>query len=272
LKQLGAQLIEEITNKEFAWQHYTNKTFALLTAEAALPARQYVWLDSDVLVVAEPEALWLGPDEDFVACAPDTGALGSTGAGDSRDAAWKRACSVLGVGIDGLPWVDTFKERSKIRFYMNSGVFAYGGGTGFAQAYFQDCMRFLRAQQSRSHAEVHFMDQLVLGLTVHRLGLRWRLLPHSCNYGCHSKLLDWIDLREFTGAQILHYHDMMQCGHWHSFCNLLESANHPLYAELIRLGPLIDPSGPSTKVIREALRLARGLKRRLYYRSCGFRW
>ena len=49
LRRLGVDLIERITNNEFAWQHYTNKILALLAAEDAVAAQQYIWLDSDVL-------------------------------------------------------------------------------------------------------------------------------------------------------------------------------------------------------------------------------
>ena len=89
LYKLSVELIEHITNKKFAWQHYTNKVFALATAEETVKAKQYIWLDSDILVLAEPMALWLGPDEDFAARAPDTGTLGSTGPTDSRGATWR---------------------------------------------------------------------------------------------------------------------------------------------------------------------------------------
>lgn len=272
LHRLEVELIEHVTNTEFAWQHYSNKILALLAAEETVQAQQYIWLDSDVMVLAEPEAMWLGPEEDFVACAPDKGGLGSTGPTDIRDGPWRRACDVLGIAIDGLPWVTTFTEHTRIRFYVNSGVFAYRGGAGFAQAYVEDCFKYLRARKSKSHSEVHFMDQIVIGLTVHRLGLRWRLLPHSCNYGCYSKLLHWVDARELAAAQILHYHDMMELERWPILCSLLEQANHPLRADIVRFGPLRDPSGVSAKVVRESLRIARGIRRRLYYRSCGFRW
>jgi hypothetical protein len=276
LYKLSVELIEHITNKEFAWQHYTNKVFALATAEETVKAKQYIWLDSDILVLAEPMALWLGPDEDFAACAPDTGTLGSTGPTDSRDATWRRACEGLGLALDSLPWVTTSNEGASIRFYMNSGVFAYRGGAGFAQAYLEDCLRYLRARLSKSHWEVHFMDQVVLGLTVHRLGLRWRILPHSCNYACYSKFLsikqlDRVEAQEFAAAQIIHCHIMMEPKHWSVFCDLLQQANHPLRAELVRFGSLDDPSGACAKVIRGWLGVARGIRRRFYYRACGFR-
>ncbi len=265
-------MIEKPANSEFAWEHFSNKVHALLAAEETVQAQQYIWLDSDVLVLAEPEALWLGPEEDFAACVPDSGALGSTGPTDSHDKTWQRACGALGIAIDNLPWVTTLIERMQIRFYVNGGVFAYRRGTGFAEARFEDYSKYLRAKLSKSHSEVHFLEQLMLGLTVHRLGLRWRLLPHSCNYGCYSKLLDWVDLRELATAQILHYHDMMEPDHWPVFCDLLEQASHPLRAELVRLGPLADPSAAGAKVGRETLQIARGIRRRLYYRACGFRW
>jgi hypothetical protein len=272
LYRLKVQLVEKATNAEFAWEHFSNKVHALLAAEATLQAQQYIWLDSDVLMVAEPDALWLRPGEDFAACVPDSGALGSTGPADSKDDIWQRACGIIGIAIDSLPWVTTLTERMRIRFYINGGVFTYRRGSGFAEARLEDYYKYLRAKMSRSHSEVHFLEQLMLGLTVHRLGLRWRLLPHSCNYGCYSKLLDWVDHEKLAAAQILHYHDMMDAEHWPVFCDLLEKSKHPLGAELLRFGPLANPSRAHARAVREVLRVARGIRRRVYYRACGFSW
>jgi hypothetical protein len=270
LRRLQVELIEKNTNTEFAWQHYTNKVLALLAAEEAVQAQQYIWLDSDVLVLAEPKAMLLGPEEDFAACAPDKGVVASTGPSDSRDAGWARACEALEIPLDSLPWVTTFCEGARIRFYLNDGIFSYRGGIGFAQNYVEDCFRYLRARQSKSHSEVHFTSQIVIGLTVIRQRLRWRLLPHSCNYGCHSKLLDWVNADEFAKAEIVHYHDMLEPEHWQVFCRLLEQANHPMRDELVGLGQLEDPSGATAKIARESLRIIRGAERRRYYRACGF--
>src|SRR5262245_56362389 len=156
LGKMDVQLIEQRTNRKFAWQHYTNKVLALLAAEEAIQAEQYIWLDSDVMVLAEPRALWLEAEEDFTACAPDKGVLGSVGPEDSQDAAWHRACGALEIAIDSLPWVITCVEKAKIRFYLNSGVFAYRSGKRFAQEYEADCFRYLRAKASKTHSEVHF--------------------------------------------------------------------------------------------------------------------
>ena len=271
LDRLGVELVEKVTNTEFAWEYCSSKVLALLVAEEVVRARQYIWMDSDVLVLADPEALWLAPHEDFTACVPDSGALGSRGPSDRHDDMWRRACDILGIEIDSLPWVTTFTEGMHIRFYLNGGIFAYRGGIGFAQARCEDYFRYLRSKVTKSHPEVHFSEQVMLGLTVHRLGLRWRLLSHSYNYGCHSKLLNWLDMREIAAARVLHYHDMLMPEHWTVFSELLMRSEHPLRDELIRWGPLRDVRGIGSKSIQNSLHFIRAVKRRLYYRSCGFR-
>jgi lipopolysaccharide biosynthesis glycosyltransferase len=242
-----------------------------MAAEDIVAAEQYIWLDSDVLVLADPaEHLNLRSGEDFAGCAPDRGSIGSSGPEDRNDEIWHRACDVLGIDIDSLPWVVTCTERLRIRFYLNSGVFAYRRSSGLAQNFAEDCLRYLRAKASKSHPEVHFSDQLVLGLCVHRMGLNWRLLPHSCNYACYSKLLHWVTPGDLASAQILHYHDMMTTKNWPDLVSLIRNAHHPRRDYLEGIGPLHDPSGRMAKGARELLRLVRGLRRRSYYAARGF--
>ena len=271
LGQLQVELVERRINRSFAWQHYTNKAHALLAAEDIVSAEQYIWLDSDVLVLADPsEHLILRLGEDFVGCAPDRGVIGSSGSEDRNDEIWRRACNVFEIDIDSLPWVVTCTEGSRIRFYLNSGVFAYRRDSGLAKNFADDCFRYLRANATKSHPEVHFSDQLVLGLCVHRMGLKWRLLPHSCNYACYSKLLHWVTPGDLTSAQILHYHDMMTAKNWPRLVSLIRNAHHPRGDYLESMGPLHDPSGRMARGARELLRLVRGLRRRSYYAARGF--
>ena len=271
LRQFQVELIERRMNRSFAWQHYTNKAHALLAAEDVVSAEQYIWLDSDVLFLADPsEHLILRSPEDFAACAPDRGSIGSSGPEDRNDEIWHRACDTYGIDINSLPWVVTCTERLRIRFYLNSGVFVYRRSSGFAQTFAEDCFRHLRAKASRSHVEVHFSDQLVLSLCVHRMGLKWRLLPHSCNYACYSKLLECVTPGDLASAQILHYHDMMTAKNWPQLVSLIRHAYLPCRGYLESMGPLRDPSGRMARGARELLRIVRGLKRRSYYLTCGF--
>lgn len=272
LERLQVELIEQQINREFAWQHYTNKAHAMLLAEDRVLANQYIWLDSDVVVLADPsEHLLLRAGEDFVASVPDRGSVGSSGPGDSNDELWGRACDVLGIDINTLPWVITYTEKCRIRFYLNSGVFSYRRQSRFARNYFEDCFGYLKARASKSHSEVHFCDQIVLGLCAHKMGLRWRLLPHSYNYACHSKLLHWVKAEELVATRILHYHDMMDWKNWRTFLAMIDAANHPRRRYFEELGPLVDPSSRASRGVGEVLRIVRGAERRKYYASCGFR-
>src|SRR5579872_4800585 len=261
LDKLEVEVVERRVNRTFAWQHYTNKAHALLVAEEVALGTQYIWLDSDVMILADPsDHLILRPGEDFAACAPDRGAIGSSGPEDPNDAIWHRACGALGVDVAGLPWVTTCTEGSRIRFYLNSGVFTYGRATGFADSYADDCIRYLEAKTSKTHSEVHFSDQIVLGICAHRMGLNWKLLPHSHNYACHSELSHWLKADELLQARILHYHDMMEPRHWLNLLGMITAAGHPLRNDFEKLESISDPSSYFAKSAREVLRILRGAK------------
>src|SRR5439155_16055779 len=136
------------------------------------------WVDSDILFLREPTELELSNEIDFVASAPDAGVIGSAGAGDPNDPFWERSAALIGKRADDLPWVRT-SDGHLIRFYVNSGLFVYRRASGLGREYLANCKNFLKLRVPRTHSQVHFMDQVMLGLSVIQLGLSWRMLRDS---------------------------------------------------------------------------------------------
>jgi hypothetical protein len=81
-----------------------NKACAAQVGEELAETEQIIWLDSDVLVVSEPNPLLLKPNEDF-ACAAINKNVGSSGPGDPYEAYWKALSECYGMSIENLPWV-----------------------------------------------------------------------------------------------------------------------------------------------------------------------
>ena len=65
-------------------------------------------------------------------------------------------------------------------------------------------------------------------------------------------------------AAILHYHDCMQPQHWPALLARLEGTHPEVHAWLGAEPPLSDPAPRGARMLREALRIARGLPRRRY--------
>jgi hypothetical protein len=154
-----------------------NKAEAIAAVEERVGTEAIAWIDSDILFLREPNDLELPPDVDFLASAPDAGVIGSEGVTDPKDPFWQRSAAVIGKDADDLPWLCT-GDGHRIRFYWNAGLYVYRRATRFGREFLSDFKIFLDRQVARTHSQVHFMDQVVLGLTVIRLGLAWKQL--SC--------------------------------------------------------------------------------------------
>ena len=57
--------------REYSWYPFLNKPCALIAAEKHSTSEHIAWLDSDLLIVVEPNQMSLNEGEDFLACASD---------------------------------------------------------------------------------------------------------------------------------------------------------------------------------------------------------
>lgn len=270
LSALGVRHLDLRSRNRYAWHHYVNKPLALAKVETITSAEAIIWMDSDLLCLQEPFGLVLPPAIGFVASAPDKGIIGSRGQGDPTDSFWQRAATLIGRDVDDLPWVET-SGGLRIRFYWNSGVFAYRASSGFGREYLADCLRFLDRRIARTHSQVHFMDQVVLGLTALRLGLAWRPLSDSHNFPLLDHLADHYDPTKLARVHLLHFHNTMLPEYWPRLLAALEQSHPEVHDWLAPQGPLTDPAAMHWRIVREVLRLQRGLRRRLYYARSGFK-
>ena len=262
-RQLGVRHERLPSHPRYAWYHYLNKPLALAAAESLTDATLLAWLDSDILCLDEPEGLALDPELDFAACVPDTGIIGTTGPGSPHEAGWRRLCRAVGVSIEELPWVHTDVGNERIRLYFNSGVFSYRRGIGFSERYLQMCLGALDARSGFPGNGEHYTDQVCLGLCALQAGLRWRQLPHSHNFAVGS-FLPAPSPQGLRQARILHYHDAMDPHFYGSLLELLELTHPDVHAWAAGERPLTDPAPAPWRLVRQGLRVARGVPRRKY--------
>jgi hypothetical protein len=263
-RELGVRHERIPSPPEYAWYHYLGKPRSLAAAEELTDAPLLAWLDSDIVALGEPTELALPPELDFAACATDTGIVGTTGPGSPHEDAWRRLCGLLDMDVDELPWVTTELEGERIRLYFNSGVFSYRRGIGFSELYLELCTRMLNERFGFAANGEHYTDQFCLGLAMLKAGLRWRQLPYSLNFAVASYLPDEQTVPGFAEARLLHYHDSMEAHFWPELLRRLEQAHPEVHAWLRDEQPLGDPAPPAWRLMREWLRVTRGVPRRRY--------
>jgi hypothetical protein len=205
--ELGITYIRKNLGNPYTWYGYMNKAMAVMLAEEHASTEQIIWLDSDILVVAEPELLWLEPDMDFTICAADQN-VGTTGPGDKNEPYWLALSEFYGVDIDQLPWIVTEFDKQRVRFRLHSGVYAYRRSSGLGKAFVKACEQMLDSRITYTEKLPFPGDDVALAFAVVLLNLRWRLLPLSYNYEMEPKSRSYKH-EELHSAQILHYHYVM---------------------------------------------------------------
>ena len=251
------------------WFVWLNKPTTLLAAEAVATTDTVVWVDADMLVLGEPADLELPTDVDFAACPADKNA-GSTGPDDVFDPYWQQSAKVLGVRADDLPWVTTHREGARIRFYFNAGLFAYRRRAAFAAPLLADCQAALSAHFKSTSQGIKLADQVTLGLTAHRLGLRWRPLGWDYNFAVGNR--QWkaklYDPARLADVRILHYHDFLWSYLRPTLLDQLRPTR-PDVADWLASTPALTNDLPLPwKVLAKGLGMARGRAYRRHEAGC----
>jgi hypothetical protein len=264
LAALNAEHIWLWKPRRRAWYHYLNKAEALVQLEPNISTEWVTFLDGDMLIAGEPRAI-VTDDVDFLACAPDDGLVGSTGSSHPLDETWRRYFESVGLDIDRIPMITEYNTNKSIRLYFNSGLFSYRVSTGFARFYYNAVNKALTDKLGFPYHYEHFTDQIVLGLAAQKMGLRWRMLPYGYNLAVdrdHASLPD----EKMRQAVVLHYHKALERNPGAFFERL--KVTHPQLTEwLPALGVVSDSRSAASKIVGEALRIARGVPRRVYRRS-----
>jgi len=269
-KRFDVRYVNLPSKTPYSWFKYYNKPVALAAVEAAADTETIAWLDSDILIVDQPEAFLLEQGIDFAAC-PSVKEMGTCGPGDPFEPIWRANCRSLGIDIEALPWVVSKPDNHRMRVYWNSGVFVYRRSTEFGREFLKTCTRLMDAKNSTTAKgfSISINEMGAVGLAMHTLGLKWRELPTSHNYHInwrtHAQMYYEQDLR---AAKIIHYHDSMFPFFWKTFIECLQST-HPQVAEwLLIFGPLRNEAPYFNRLMSKTLRTLRNSKERAYIKSC----
>lgn len=270
---LNVAHIRRCRNNPHPWFKFLNKPLALLAAEESASSEAICFLDSDLLIVNEPEDLCLLPSEDFLAFPVETKEMGTSGPGDAYEPLWSEFSRIVGIDLAELPWVNTAETNQRVRLYLNSGVFVYRRASGFARSYMDICLRLLNSRVS-TRAEGYgegLREMIGLGFSVVKLGLRWRALPYSHNYVMTSITHDeWYREGLLREARIVHYHDSMWPPFYRIFQECLRRTHPEVEGWLSALGPMRNYAPPYWRFFSKMLNYTRTRREAAYRRSCSF--
>jgi lipopolysaccharide biosynthesis glycosyltransferase len=234
---LNVEYLNVRPTNPYAWYPLMNKPLALQAVVEKTGAEQICFIDSDMIVMSEPNLLQLDDGTDFTACAPDKN-IGSTGEDDSNTPFWKELCRVIGLSYEDLPWIHAHRENVDIRLYFNSGIFTFRKSSDFVGAYHRITADLLNARVASKVSDIYFHEQEAIGLATVKQKLRWRPLPHEYNYAVGRKIMDKYEPAKVRNGVILHYHDMMWPENWANLMERLKTDRPEIHDWLAARGPL----------------------------------
>ncbi len=249
------------------WYNFMNKPAAMIEAQRLVNADLLIWLDADLLVVREPSALILADGEDFTAC-PTEKNVATTGPDDPYHPYWLALCQAAGISVDDLPWMNEFRENTRIRAYFNSGVFTCRPASGFLQTWFDIVRRLLDARFALKQDGIFYHEQAALGLAMVKLKLRLRVLDVLDNYHFGSSTLKFFDPEKFRAASILHYHRSMLPASWPKFLTFFDADYPHVRKWLEPWGPLSNEVSFFKRPLNSAIRRMRKNKYERYIALC----
>ena len=175
LARLGAELVHDRSNNPASWFNYSNKVTAVAIAERIADTPLVAWLDSDVLIAAEPSGLLIDEDIDFAGrCEylPPAVRVGDP----TYVPYWERVCALAGTSFDKLPIVHVEQPTLDIHLSFNSGIFVWRRKTRFAEAYRSLFVKLLESRLATHDGMFFTADQVILSPLMISEGLRWKHL------------------------------------------------------------------------------------------------
>jgi hypothetical protein len=179
LRDLGVTTIVEPLNDQHPDYGMANKWAAARWAEEHVETEILAFLDSDTIVVSDPEAFRLPPDIDIAVAPVDRKDKGSNGPDDPRDEYWMRMYEL--TGVTERPFVTSPSDQQRIRAYFNGGLVVTRRELRLFTEWYHD----FRALFDAGHLPpegLGFLDQLSLAPTVTRHWARARVLDWRYDY------------------------------------------------------------------------------------------
>lgn len=251
------------------WYGPMNKPAALERADALATTDTVVWMDSDVIVIAEPSELELDDGEGFAAL-PGSRLHDMASDGDNEhESFWRAMLASQSISECDFPSISGHPgEDREVRMYWQGGVFAYCRSSRLGRAHFDFSNRLIAARLASRVCGAYFTEQLGLALAVHNRGLRHRVLPQSCNLMVNPVVAGRVGAEAIADAKIVHYFGSLWPDAFDGFVALL-SVHRPDVAEWVRgHGPLRDRRPVFRRLLGRLERRRRRNEARDYLATC----
>jgi hypothetical protein len=251
----------------FPWYSMFNKIATAVEAERTAASDTLVWLDSDVLVCGPLDGLVLPEELDFTARSDRN--LAVTETDRTTEPYWRAVCDAIVLPFESIPWIPVPRDTGRMRLGWNGGVFAWRRDRGFARAWDANCRAVMDRRIASATAGFWLTEQLLVGLTMLKLNLRWRELPRAFNFSVTRHVMDSPEgIAALPDARLIHYHDSMWKAGFPRFVSVLKQHRPELHAWVAPQGPLNADTGLLTRARIGLVRRWRNRRLKSFESTC----
>jgi hypothetical protein len=241
---LSAPYVEEPINRICPEYGSANRVYAAAWVARHAAVDTLIVLDSDALMLDEPELL--GPDADVAVRRVDKKGTASEGPGDVFEPYWQAMCDLAGCSIDLLPFISSTIDRRRIRASYSGGYSLVRRTTGIlertAEIFTTSVEADLRPRKgwpgahtfaSAGHvstraSEFWGSNQTAFAIAAWSTTRRVRVLDARYNEPLHAlgrarELADWAGIKPIH----VHYHWMLYPEHRHRALEMLSELGVP---------------------------------------------
>jgi hypothetical protein len=257
--ELGVHHIEAPLNKRLPNFGWGNKIYAASWAEATLTHSQLVFLDSDMLVLAEPSE-FAPRDEAGVAVTPEPFKVAGTDGADENASMWEAYENHVGLDAPRR-FVETQVEGQRIRAYYNSGCVAVERRLGLFALWREITESLVASDLVPPDSRAVFTEQISLTLAMEKLGIEPRCFSPGYNYqiAWHSLLPAHQRAASLDEIVVAHYHRRLDTPTTRNPLRLIEGL--PPSERDDELGAMIREAGVTPDPRRAPVRSARVMTR-----------
>ena len=205
LDELGVRYVDQALNVATGWWAHANKPAVLLWADRDVDTARITWIDSDMLVLREPDGFAPPAGFDFIARAGEAFDVASNG-DDEKTPFWHAVCAGQGLAFDDFPTITSFPDGKPIRAYWQAGLFTFRRGGAFAPAYERAMRDLLAGSVGSRFAGVYHTDQVALALAVQASGVRAAEYAPTMNLNLNRKDPATFGRYPIGEIRIVHYH------------------------------------------------------------------
>jgi hypothetical protein len=255
LDKLQVSYIKRPLRHRFDWLGFANKPQAAVIADELARTKHVAWLDADVLVCSEPTALDDAQHDahEVLACVEELGPV-SSGPGDRFEPFWQALAEGAGLP-EGVPFTTAGPSGKRIRLQLNSGVFRFHRGSGFAQRYLELFEKlYALCVMPKDDPTMFLHEQIIFSIAA----ASWRggLMALEPEYNFHAEPMyeALYPPAQYERAVLLHWHGSLRMEDFRdTFVQRLQSSL-PGVARIVRDSlPLAAPRAPLSRVQRALL-------------------